>query len=338
MSEQKRLDLEGVLDDFLVKYRRIVTGRLAFNTVADLEADDTLTAELSIGEQVHILERGGFDLVKLAAGAANYHYQTTAGDRFLLRMDSVTPMMLGAEGDGATDDTVALDLVLGTDAVMIDLGGRSFLYTGSFVPDRPIRFGTITDDNGAQDYTPVLPASIASAASVMAGSPVDQLVTIEGLLARLQPNIAQTVFKSTTLYAANFSHQLSELDTQIITRWANCRVRVSMSLSFDHSAISLIKVFRNGVEIMVNTDPAGSRLVGAFGEYHSTSQRQLHTTSFAFLDDGITSAGLYTYTFEIHANASAALGLNRSIIDVDGDAYRYGVSVVMLEEIAPAAP
>ena len=329
MLGPKLMGVEAILDDLLNQYQLIVAARLSFNTIGDLEADDALAQQLSLGEIVHILEHGGFDLMRFDVDP---HFTTAGGAGFRVSMDVTSPLYLGAIGDALADDAPAIDLISSTGASMIDLAGRTYRYVGTYVPDRPIRNGQIVDDNGTQDYMPILPSQIATVAQILAAGPVDQLITIEGLLEQLRPNVVQTAYKSTALFAASFSHSIAELTTQITTRKANSRVRLSVSLSVDLPARSLVKVFRNGSEIMANEDAAGTRLAGAFSEFHSTTAQTLHTTTFTFLDD-VTVAGLYEYTFEVHSGTSAQLGLNRSIADTDNATSHRGVSVVLLEEI-----
>lgn len=75
----------------------------------------------------------------------------TNGGYWLLAVDTVTPLMLGAAGDG-TDDTTALDAANSGAWDAIDLAGREYGYTGTFVPACHFVNGVITDTTRRHDF------------------------------------------------------------------------------------------------------------------------------------------------------------------------------------------
>jgi hypothetical protein len=135
-------------------------GMLGFETANELMADSDLTSGLDVGRKVRVLEHDGFDLEVVASAPADY--TTAAGTLFRVRMDLTSPMYFGATGDGVTDDTAALDAADASDALTIDLRGRSYRYVGSFAATKPIVNGTIEDDDGAVSFAPVQERRIAT--------------------------------------------------------------------------------------------------------------------------------------------------------------------------------
>lgn len=127
-----------------------VQGQLGFATIADLVIDQDLTAGLSNGRIVHILDHGGFNLQRVSSGVV--HYTAASGAQFRVRMDRTSPRYYGAAGDGVTDDTAALVSADTSDATEIDLRGLSYRYVGTWAPAKPVWNGTVVDNGGAISY------------------------------------------------------------------------------------------------------------------------------------------------------------------------------------------
>lgn len=142
--------LETEISRILSLLGRLPEAQIGFATVAELLAENDLTVGIPDGTKVRVLEHGGFDLVAVSSGTV--HYTAASGAKFRLRMDRATPMMLGAAGDGVSDDKAALDALEASDCVEIDLAGRDFRYVGEFSTEKPIFGGTLLLNSGTADY------------------------------------------------------------------------------------------------------------------------------------------------------------------------------------------
>jgi len=145
--------LEGEIADLqtnLAKYKR---AQMSFPTISALLADTTATDSLADGIMIRILDLDGFDLVVVSAGTV--HYTAASGTEFRLRMDRATPLMLGAAGDGTTDDKTAIDALEASDCIEIDLAGRDYRYIGAFSTAKPLFGGRIIDNSTTADFQSV---------------------------------------------------------------------------------------------------------------------------------------------------------------------------------------
>lgn len=335
--------LEGIIDAFVTVYNGLVQSQLNFANVTDLLADNGLTGDAPDGEIVRILDFDGFDLVKVASGLV--HYTAASGATFRLRMDRASPMMLGAIGDGVADDASALDLVLGTDAMEIDLLGRDYVHSGTWAPAIPVFNGRVTDTNGLIDYRLLTEARIATNAEAIAGAPGTKVVSLDGLAALVQTlidaipvqNIVQTAFTDIALYAAATSIELAELRTSITIQKDASDVKVTMMISYDRANNAVFRITRNGVDIFQNTEASpGARYIGvASVNWDSDGSSTLQSQTIQFLDRNVGDAGAFEYRIHVEGG-SASFALNRTIGDGNGASYERASSFVMLEEIITA--
>lgn len=172
--------LEALLKRHTELLDALGTAEIAFETVSELIAENDVTVGIPIGKRVRILEHGRFDLVVVSSGTV--HYKAASGAQFRLSQDRASPMMLGATGDGVADDTSALDAVLASDALEIDLQGRDYHYVGTFNPAKPITNGRVIDDDVTHDYAHLTKVDLATDAQVSAQDDVAKLVTLSQVL------------------------------------------------------------------------------------------------------------------------------------------------------------
>jgi hypothetical protein len=148
--QQNIADLATLIEQVRLAYTAGLAVQMAFPTAAALETDASLTASLADGRYVRVLEHNGFDLVKVTGGLV--HYTADTGAQFRLRMDRASPLHLGAVGNDVENDAAAIDAVLASDCLEVDLLGRTYFYDGSFVASKPVFNGRIRDANGVQDF------------------------------------------------------------------------------------------------------------------------------------------------------------------------------------------
>lgn len=142
--------LSAMLDALIARYGAALQGLIGFRYLSDLLADTDLTGALSTGDLVWVSEFGGFALEKVDSGTV--HHTTEGGSAFRVIADRISPMMLGAVGDGVEDDSEALDAAEAADALAIDLADRDYEYVGTWATTKPIYHGRIIDDATTHDY------------------------------------------------------------------------------------------------------------------------------------------------------------------------------------------
>lgn len=172
--------LSALLQTMLDNLATWPLAQIGFGTTAALVADSAITTPLGAGDLVRIHDHDGFDLVKVSSGTV--HYTAAGGATFRVRMDRTSPLYFGAAGDGSTNDKPALDLAQASDAIDIDLMGRSYAYTGTFTASKPIHNGRIIDSNGTQDFRPLARLDVATNAEALAAL----TTATEGKLADLE--------------------------------------------------------------------------------------------------------------------------------------------------------
>lgn len=142
-----------------------VEGQLGFATIADLIADQELTAGLADGRIVRILAHGGFDLEKVSSVP---DYTAASGAMFRVIANPRSPLYFGAVGNGVADDTIALDRAR-SGSVYLDLKGRAYRYFGTWSTSGNITFnGNIIDNNGTLDFRPLRSQDVATMAEALA--------------------------------------------------------------------------------------------------------------------------------------------------------------------------
>ena len=93
----------------------------------------------------------GFAWEAVASGG---DVQNAGGQRFDVQpQNGVTPMLaLNPAADGVTNDAAIIDAI-NVSGRVVDLGGRSYEYGGTFTAVATFQNGRITDDNRTFDYT-----------------------------------------------------------------------------------------------------------------------------------------------------------------------------------------
>lgn len=148
--------LSALLDALIARYGAALQGLVGFRDLSDLLGDSALTGNLAIGDLVWVTQFGGFHLEKVDSGTV--HHTTEGGSDFRVLADRISPMMLGAVGDGIADDTAALDAADASDALAIDLGDRDYEYVGTWSTTKPIYHGRVIDDAATHDYRVTTPS------------------------------------------------------------------------------------------------------------------------------------------------------------------------------------
>lgn len=130
-----------------------------FDTIADFIADTGLTYTTSQPGTVasgDIILAGGYRLQVVASGASDNHLANANGTPVkvkVLKRNNTWPMLaFNPNADGVTDDKAKIDLVNNSGEV-VDLGGKSYEYNGTFTPAATFINGSIIDDNQTRDYT-----------------------------------------------------------------------------------------------------------------------------------------------------------------------------------------
>lgn len=169
----------------------LLNGLPGYDSVADLQADaavDGLAASLAVGKTIYIRAHGGFLAQKVNAGLV--HYSSASGADFRVTMDTLSPLYFGGVGDGVADDTAALTLADGAGGSRIDLGGRDWVFSGTWAPTTMPRDGRVIDDTKTFDYLAIERDQIASLAEATAGTPGGLLPDIDGVSAMISAALA----------------------------------------------------------------------------------------------------------------------------------------------------
>lgn len=123
---------------------------VGFETVADLLADTDDYTTHTAGD---ILWAEGYSFKVQASGASDEHLTTAGGAKLKVRKrNNIWPMLaFNPDADGATDDKTEIDFV-NTSGEVVDLGGKSYEYNGTFTEAATFINGSIIDDDRTYDY------------------------------------------------------------------------------------------------------------------------------------------------------------------------------------------